>query len=142
MSTTTDAKPMTDFDAIAQTIADLGGKAYDGIFDAHAADLYGPGHRCMCGRSFRTPNGLGLHLGAIRRQADQAMAGEMDRVRMVLRLPGSWLHIAGEGTPTMVTSIHSIEGSKIITGVNAYTTRTLAEWLALGWTVRECGGRP
>lgn len=51
-------------------------KALAAIADGHGHDwnVYGPNFRraCTCGRSFTTPNGLGLHLGAIDRKAWKA----------------------------------------------------------------------
>ena len=52
---------------------DAASAAYDVIYDAHARDLDAmPVHACKCGRTFRTSQAFGLHMGAIRRSADRA----------------------------------------------------------------------
>jgi hypothetical protein len=47
--------------------------AYDAIVDAHGRDFFSlPTNRCYCGRTFTTGNGVGLHVAAIKRQAERA----------------------------------------------------------------------
>jgi hypothetical protein len=119
--------------------AELGGRAYDGIIDEHGRVYEWPRsapHLCKCGREFNRSQSLGQHLGATRRQADQAMAGEMDRVRMVLRLPGSWVRFTSPEGPVLLDVSEAGVDPKF-----AGRPESLRDLLALGWTVENAGGR-
>lgn len=56
----------------ADAAQDAATEAYDALHAKHGRDykLF-PALTCKCGRTFTTPNGLGLHQGAVGRQADK-----------------------------------------------------------------------
>lgn len=137
MSSTIDTYP-----APLRVQATLAGRVYDEIVDEHGRVFDWPRsapHLCKCGRDFTRGQALGQHLAAIRRQADQAMAGEQDRVNMLLRIPGSWLAVETEvGNMREVWHIESAMYNDIVFSDSRHTLR---EALALGWRVTEAGGR-
>ena len=64
--------------------------AYDAVKGEHLIDWDNSDRaarqfKCICGRTFRTPQGRGLHVAAEDRNAWRAWHGEYDRVLMLAR---------------------------------------------------------
>lgn len=79
MSDTTTYQPRVSHYAAQEAASDWAAAAaqdaHDVVAMPHDLDLSLRGirlNRCRCGREFRTSRALGLHRGAVRRQADKA----------------------------------------------------------------------
>lgn len=132
---------VADYPAPLRVRTELALRAYDRVADDHAKNFDWPRsapHLCKCGREFGTGQGLGLHIAAVSRQADRAMAGEQDRVRMLLGIPGSWVRVEREGFDPALLTIQSVGWNDIEFEESKHS---LVELLELGFRVTEAGGR-
>lgn len=62
-------------------VREIGGAAYSAVTDGHFKTYQSFQPACGCGRTFTTEQGLGLHLGAIDRQADKAWDAAVEAAR-------------------------------------------------------------
>ena len=139
MSTQTIDEMLATLSPVTRAATILGMRAYDSIDDEHGRDYKGDAWQrtCKCGRSFSRGQGLGQHLAAVRRQADQAMAGEQDRVRMALRRVGAWVNFRnGDDSWSTSVSEGSTHDPKFVLGQNDVT---LKQCFDRGWTIEGIG---